>query len=579
LPPAQAEEELAAIARAPVPELPRPRWAALGEGIEVVSLQTEVAGPVKPTLLAVIGAVLLLLVIACVNVTNLLLARGAERQGEFALRAALGAGRRRLLQQFFVEGMLLAIVGGTFGLAVAVVGVRALIALSPPGLPRLDAIRIDSATFAYAFAASTLVGLLVAAVPALYALRADLGKTLQRTSRRSAGGRQRVRGALVVAEVALAFVLLAATGLLFRSLQRLFAIDTGFNPVHVLTLQIQTSGPRFQVDAVRNEFFAQALAAVKQVPGVTSAAYNSQLPLAGDRDVYGINLEGATPDDLAAAQAFRYAVTPGYFETLEIPLREGRLLTESDLTGPRSMVINESMARRLSRDRSPLGLRLHIGDINLPAYTVVGIVGDVKQSSLASDDDAVYIPTTQSNFPDNALWLVARTRGNPENLATAIKAAIWSVDKEQPIIRVASFERVVETSAGPRRFALTVFEAFALVALLLAATGIYGLLSGTVNERMRELGVRAALGASRRDILSLVLGQGLLLAALGSGIGLFGALTGSRALVTLLFDVSPVDVLTHAGVVVLLLAVTAIASALPAWRAVRVDPALALRAD
>ena len=578
--PARAEGELAAIARAPLPELPRPRWAALGNGIDVVSLQAEVAGPVKPTLVAVIGAVLLLLAIACVNVTNLLLARGAERQGEFALRAALGAGRRRLLQQFFAEGMLLATVGGTLGLGVALLGVRALIALSPPGLPRLEAIRIDSATFAYAFGASTLVGLLVGAVPALYALRADLGRTLQRTSRRSAGGGRRVRGALVVAEVALAFVLLAATGLLFRSLQRLFAIDTGFNAAHVLTLQVQTSGPRFQDDVVRNEFFAQALAAVKQVPGVTSAAFTSQLPLSGDRDVYGIHLENATPDDPAAGQAFRYAVTPGYFEALEIPLREGRLLVESDLTGPGNAVINESMARRLFRDRSPIGVRLHVGDIRLPAYTVVGVVGDVKQTSLADvDGNGVYMPAPQWNFPDNALWLVARTRGKPEELATAVKAAIWSVDREQPIMRVAGLEHVVETSAGPRRFALTIFESFALVALLLAATGIYGLLSGTVNERMRELGVRAALGASRRDILSLVLGQGLLLAALGSGIGLFGALTGSRALVTLLFDVSPLDMLTHAGVIVLLLGVTAVACALPAWRAVRVDPALALRAE
>lgn len=577
---AQAERELAAIARTELPELPRPRWAQMPNGIEVNPLQAEIAGPVKPTLIAVIGAVLLLLLIACVNVTNLLLARGAERQGEIALRAALGAGRRRLLQQFFAEGMLLATIGGALGVAVAAFGVRALMALSPPGLPRLAAIRLDAATFAYAFGATTLVGLLVGAVPALYALRADLGTTLQGTSRRSAGGRQRVRGVLVVGEVALAFMLLAATGLLFRSLERLFALGTGFHAEHVLTMQVQTSGRRLSDDGARQQFFAQALAAVQQVPGVGSAAFTSQLPLSGDRDVYGINLAGAAADDRAAGQAYRYAVTPDYFETLDIRLRQGRLLNESDATGPRNAVINESLARSAFAGRNPIGQRIHVGDIRLPWFTVVGVVGDVKQTSLAeAGDNAAYIPAQQWHFPDTALWLVVRARGNVADLAPAIKSAIWSVDREQPILRIATLERVVQASTGPRRLALTVFEAFALIALILAATGIYGLLSGTVNERMHELGVRVALGASRRAILSLVMGQGLLLAALGSLIGLFGALTGSRALVTLLFDISPLDGLTHAGVILLLIVVAGVACALPAWRAVRVDPALALRAQ
>ena len=569
-----------AIGRNPLPELPRPRWAEMAEGLSVTPLQTEIAGPVKPTLIAVVGAVVLLLLIACVNVTNLLLARGAERQGEFAMRAALGAGRRRLLQQFFAEGMLLASIGGALGLGVATLGVRALIALSPPGLPRLDAIQIDPTTFAFALGATTLVGLLVSAVPALYALRANLGTTLQRTSRRSAGGRHKVRGALVVTEVALAFMLLAATGLLFRSLERLFALETGFNADHVLTMQVQTSGPRFADDEVRNQFFAQALEAVKQVPGVTSAAWVSQLPLAGGRDLYGINHAGASPDDHAAGQAFRYAVSPDYFETLKISLRQGRLLTASDGVGPRYVVINESFAQQLYPDRNPIGQRIHVGDISLPWYTIVGVVSDVKQTSLAETDaNAAYIATTQWGFPDNVLWLVARTRGNPADFASAVKSAIWSIDRQQPIQHVGTLERVVQTSTGPRRFALTVFETFALIALILAATGIYGLLSGSVNERIRELGVRAALGATRRDILSLVLGQGLFLAALGSGIGLLGALTGSRALVTLLFDVSPLDVPTHAGVILLLVVVAGVACALPAWRAVRVDPVTALRAE
>jgi putative ABC transport system permease protein len=576
----EADRELKGIARAPLPELPRPRWAAMPNGMVVNPLQTEIAGPVKPTLVAVMGAVFLLLLIACVNVTNLLLARGAERQGEFAMRAALGAGRGRLLQQFFAEGMLLALIGGVLGVGVATLGVRALIALSPPGLPRLNAIRIDSATFAYAFVATTLVGLLVGAVPALYALRANLGSTLQRTSRRSVGGRQRVRGALVVAEVALAFMLLAATGLLLRSLDRLFSIDTGFDTARVLTMQVQTSGPRFNDEAVRQEFFAQALAAVKQVPGVTDAAFTSQLPLSGDRDIYGINLEGTTADAQAAAQAYRYAITPAYFETLSIPLRQGRLLSESDAAGTPNAVINESFARQVFPGKNPIGQRIHVGDIRRPAFTIVGVVGDVKQMSLGEQGaNAAYIPTQQWFFADNALWLIVRTRGNPAALASAIKSAVWSVDREQPILHIAALDNVVQASTGPRRFALTVFEAFALIALLLAATGIYGLLSGSVNERMREIGVRAALGASRREILSLVLKQGLVLAALGSGLGLVGALTASRALVTLLFDVSPLDVITHAGVILLLVVVAGIACALPAWRAVRVDPMLALRAE
>jgi len=579
----QARSNLDWIAHHPVSEFPRPAWASLEHGLIANSLQDDVASGVKPALLAVLGAVVLVLLVACVNVTNLLLARGAQRRGEFAVRAALGAGRSRLIQQLITESLLLATVGGALGMLVAQAGVRALVALSPPGLPRVNAITVDGTVFGFALGITALVGVLVGLVPALYASRGDLHLGMQQTSRRTAGSHQLTRRTLVVAEVAITLVLLVSAGLLLRSLQRLFAIDPGFDASHVLTMQVQESGHRFDADRARDQFFTQALEAVRQVPGVSAAAFTSQLPLSGDFESYGVQFES---DPRADAEAgLRYAVSSGYFEAMRIPLRRGRLLDERDRAGAAQVVVlSESFAKRKFPDREPVGQRIRIGpDIghpDRPWATIIGVVGDVKQASLAlSDSDAFYTTPTQWSWVDNVQSLVVRVNGDAAALTPAVRNAIWSVDKDQPIVRVATMESLLAKSEAERHFVLILFEAFGLVALLLAASGIYGVLAGSVTERLREIGVRAALGASSRNILTLVVRQGMILTAIGVVIGLAGAAVASHALISLLFGVSRLDPITYFGVIALLATVSGVACWVPAWRAAQVDPSVTLRAE
>ncbi len=576
----QARSDLNGIAHTPVPEFPRPAWVSLKHGFIMDSLQDDVARGVKPALLSVLGAVILVLLIACVNVTNLLLARGAQRRGEFAMRTALGAAPSRLIRQLLTESLLLAILGGAFGMVVAQFGVRALVALSPPELPRVNAIGVDGTVFAFALGITALIGLVVGLIPALHASRGDLHMGVQQSSGRTAGGHQLTRRTLVVAEVALALVLLVSAGLLFHSLRRLFAVPPGFDASHLLTMQVQTYGRRYDDDRVCHEFFAQALDAVRQVPGVTAAAFTSQLPLSGDSDVYGARFEDDNSE--VGYPVFRYAVAPGYFEATGIPLRRGRLLDAHDVAGaPGAILISESLAKRRFPDQDPIGKRVHVGGrTGEPMYTIVGVAGDVKQMSLAlSESDAVYTTTTQWHWADGTLSLVVRARGDTATLAPAIKQAIWSVDRDQPIVRVATMDDLLAAAAAQRRFVLILFEAFGLVALALAATGIYGVLSGSVTERTREIGVRAALGATRGDIVALVVRQGMTLTGLGIVIGLSGAVAASRALVTLLFGVSQLDPVTYLGVIGLLGGVSVIACWAPAWRAAQVDPAITLRAE
>jgi putative ABC transport system permease protein len=362
----------------------------------------------------------------------------------------------------------------------------------------------------------------------------------------------------------------------------LFSVDPGFDASHVLTMQVQESGTRYARDDARARFFDQALEAVRHLPGVTSAAFTSQLPLSGDYDIYGIEFE-AYPNEMEAT--FRYAATPGYFQTMHIPLRRGRLLDEGDRAGaPVAVLISESLAARKFHDRDPIGQRVRMGPNaghpDKPWATIVGVVGDVKQTSLAiSEPDTFYTTPTQWAWVDNPQSVVVRTDGNAATLAASVRSAIWSVDKDNPVVRVASMESLLAASEAQRRFALILFETFALAALILAATGIYGVLSGGVTERMREIGVRSALGATRGDILGLIVRQGMTLTALGVAIGLAGAAAASRALITLLYGVSRLDLVTYVGVIALLGAISGIACLVPAWRAAQVDPAITLRAE
>lgn len=578
----QARSDLNQIARTRVSEFPRPAWASMELGVATNLLQDDITRGVKPALLVVLGAVVLVLLIACVNVTNLLLARGAQRRGEFAMRAALGAARPRLLRQLLTESLLLAMFGGVLGVVIAQFGVRALVALSPTELPRVNAIRLDGAVFIFAIGITTLIGLVVGLVPALQ-ISHELHVAAQQNSQRTAGGHQTTRRMLVVAEVAIALVLLVSTGLLLRSLQRLFAIDPGFDASHLLTMQVQEAGHRFHADSVRAQFFSRALDAVRQVPGVTAAAFTSQLPLSGDLESYGIQFEVDTNSD--GEVGFRYAVSPNYFEAMHIPLRRGRLLDEHDAVGAlQAVLISESFAERKFPNQDPLGQRVRIGpDIgraDRPWATIVGVVGDVRQVSLAlSDSDAFYTSSTQWSWVDSVQSLVVRTQGDAAALAPAIRQAIWSVDKDQPIIRVATMDSLLTASEAERRFVLILFEAFGLVALVLAATGIYGVLSGSVAERTREIGIRSALGASRGNILGLVVRQGMTLTGLGVIIGIAGSAAASQALAAMLFGVSRLDPATYFGVIALLGGVSVIACGLPARRAASVNPVEALRAE
>ena len=551
------------------------------DGMVVNRLQDNLTLAVKPALLAILGAVGLVLLIVCVNVTNLLLASGARRRSEFAMRAALGAGRMRMVRQLLTESLLLAAIAGALGIAVAEVGVRALVALSPPDLPRAGAIHVDGAVFAFALIITTVIGLMVGLLPALQASRSDPQSGLQQKSRTTAGGRHSMRRTLAISQVALACVLLVTAGLVLRSLERLFAIDPGFDASHLLTMQVQ-SGHRTDSDSARTRFLTQAVEAVHRVGGVTSAATTSQLPLSGDFVVYAVQFESHTT---TADAALQYSVSPDYFKTMDIPLRRGRLLDERDAAGaPGVVLISESLAKREFGDQDPIGQRVRVGPdalhADLPWATIVGVVGDVKQASLAvSQSDAFYIPTPQWSWVDPAQSFVVRAHGDPAKLASAIKTAIWSVDKDQPIVRVATMGSLLASSEAQRRFALTLFEAFGIVALALAAVGVYGVLSGGVTERMREIGVRAALGASRRSILMLVLRHGMMLTGIGVLIGLLGAVAASRIVVSLLYGVSRFDPITYLLVIALLAVVSGIACWLPAWRAAQVDPSITLRAE
>ena len=549
-------------------------------GVILTSLHDNLTAAVKPALLAILGAVVLVLLIACVNVTNLLLARAAQRRGEFAMRAALGAGQARLLRQLITESLLLAAVGGLFGIAIAEIGVRGLVALSPPGLPRVDAIRVDTAALLFAFIITATVGVVVGLIPAIQSARSDPQTSLKQSARQTAGGHQLVRRSLVVSEVALALVLLCSAGLLLRSLERLFSVDPGFDASHLLTIEVQESGNRYVKDDARARLFDQVIEAVRHIPGVESAAFVDQLPLSGDYDVYGIEYESLPHQEDGA---FRYAVSPDYFETMRIPLRRGRFLNERDRTNaPVAVLISESLAKHRFHDTDPIGQRVRMGpDVgrgDAPWAAVVGVVGDVRQLSLAvGDAEAFY--TTHWAWVDNVQSLVIRTRGDAAALVPAVRNAIWSIDKDVPLPRIATMQSLVSATEADRRFALILFEVFALVALILAATGIYGVLSGTVNERTREIGVRAALGASRGDILSLIVRQGITLTFFGIAIGLLGAVAATYALVTLLWGISRLDPITYGGVIAMLFAISAIACWIPAWRAAQVDPAITLRAE
>ena len=546
----------------------------------VIALADELQGEIRPGLTALMVAVLFVLLIACANVANLLLARIARREHDLSLRVALGASRSRIVRQLFLESAVIATGGGVLGVILSMGAVPAIVRLTPFVVPRLGDATVDLRMMAFAFGLSAATTLFFGLLPALRATRIDLSPALAGDGRRTAAAPTSIaRRILIGVDVALAVVLLAGAGLMIRSVWRLMAVNPGFDPGGVLTLQVSMSGARYAEDAQVVVTGDAILNKIRALPGVTAAALAGQIPLGGNFDTRAFRVEGrpASADDL---QVERYSVTPEYFPAMRIPLIRGRLLAEGDRVGAEPvMVIGERTARLVwPGGQDPIGQRVRWGARTAPLYTVVGIVGDVRHYEMAKPPTPQFY-VSQRQYADSFLTVVVRTSGDPRALAADVRRAITGAASDVPVFGVETFADLVGKSVGSRRFVMVLLELFGGVALLMTAVGIYGVISYSVSERTREIGVRSALGASRGDIARLIVGSGLTTVLVGLVVGCILAFGLTRYLQASLFGVSAADPVTFAGVVAALLGVTLLAQALPAARAMRVDPVVALRQD
>ena len=544
----------------------------------------QVVGNVKTLLLILLGAVGFVLLIGCANVANLLLAKAAGRRREVAIRTALGAGRVRLVRQLLTESVLLGLVGGAVGLLIAVWLTQLLIHFSPGDVPRLAESQLNLGVLAFALAISILTGVLFGLAPALHVSKPDLNTDLKEGSRGAAAFRRsRIRSVLVVAEVALSLVLLAGAGLLLRSFMKLRAAPLGFEPDHVLTLSIALPETKYQSKVQVQSFYRDLLERAQSLAGVKSAAAATGLPLIGQWDIV-VTPEGRVETGKKSlTTAFFAGVTPGFHHTLGISLVKGRLFNDAD--NGRSLpvaIVNEAMARRYWPNQEILGKRFKWGppDSSRAWITVVGVVANVKQTSLAADvNPGLYLPIFQmpQDSPMRALNLAVRTSSDPTVIVSGLRRVVRSLDPEVPVFQVRPMLDVLSESVAPRRFNMLLLAAFAGLALLLASIGIYGVMSYSVSQYTHEIGIRMALGARAADVLQLIVRQGMGLVLIGLAIGAAGALALTRVMSSLLFGVKPTDPLTFASVSALLAAVAFAASYIPARRATRVDPMVALR--
>jgi len=577
----QAQAEIDTIARQLAQQYPATNtgWHA-----RLISLHEDVVGDIRPALFVLLGAVLFVLLITCANVANLLLARASARHKEMAIRTALGASRSRILRQLLTESLLLALMGGVLGLLLALWGVDVLVAASPASLPRATEISVDNRVLAFTLIVSAFTGIIFGLFPALASSKLDLNESLKEGGRSSMEGarRNRVRSLLVVSEIALSLVLLIGAGLLIKSFLRLLDTDPGYTTARVLSVTLPLSRAKYPQPEQQIAYVQELINRTRALPGIEAIGATNLLPL-GLRDTFNtFNIEGRPPAPPESRTAARnYSITPDYFRVMNIPVRRGRAFTERDVqNAPPVIVINEAFARRFFPNEEARGKRIILEDEKgepLPPREIVGIVGNVRHESLdEKEQPEYYVPFFQT--PDRQMDLVVRSAAsNPAALAFAVRGAIKSIDKDQLIWEAKTMDERVAESVAPRRFQMLLLGLFAALALLLASIGIYGVMNFTVTQRTHEIGIRMALGAQARDVLRLVIGQGMRLALIGVSAGLISAVAVTRLMASLLYGVSAVDPAVFVGVSLLLTAVTLLACYIPARRAMKVDPMIALR--
>jgi putative ABC transport system permease protein len=552
-------------------------------GSVVISLREQLAGDVRPALLLLLVAVGFVLLIACANIANLLLARGAVRYREIAVRTALGAGRGRIVRQLLTESVLLAVAGGVAGLFFAWLSFSFLKQIIPDSMALHAGVRIDIRLFSFTLLLSLLTGVIFGLVPALQAAKVDLNEALKQSAGRTGTGtgQRRLRSALVVVEIALALVLIVGAGLLIQTFLRLRALDIGVNPENVLTLRTALPRSKYAELSKRTAFYQQVLERVRALPGVAAAGYTTAVPLTWKGGTNGFTVEGHMPGP--GQDANNRQISVGYMETMGIKLKEGRFFNaHDDAQAQPAAIINETMARQYWPGENVVGKRFKLGDPDStrPWVTVAGIVGDVKEMGLEAPVKAEFffpyqqLPEMLWNMPRD---LVLRTTGDPLSLVPAVRQAIWAVDPTQPVSNIRTMNDIVGEEVVRRRIGMTLLAAFAALALLLSSLGIYGVLSYAVTQRTQEIGIRMALGAGRREVLRLVMIDGLRLAVAGIAIGLGVSFALTRLMTGLLFGVSASDPVTLLAVTLLLTAVALLACYIPARRAAKVDPLIALR--
>ncbi len=545
----------------------------------------DIVGDVRLPLYILLGAVGFVLLIACTNVANLLLAKAAPRQREMAIRSALGAGRRHLLRQLLTESILLALIAGVIGVFLAAWGTSALVALSPDSLPRAREIGFDWRVLAFTGGIALMTGIVFGLVPAFGGSRVELTDALKEGGRGNTGGGGRLRKSLVVVEVALSVMLLVGAGLMLRSFARLRNVNPGFRTDHALTLRVSLPVPEGRISAADADrfmsFFDRTLARLSALPGVTAAGAANMIPLDGNGTDRLIEVEGYVPRDEAdMPDAHNRQATPGWFAAMGIPLVSGRLIERSDdEKAARVLVVNEAFAKRFFPNGDAIGKRIRLGKLtaDFPWGTIVGIVGDTRGFALNEPPEpTMYWPVAQVRATPS-LAIVVRTQNDPAALASSVRDAIAEIDQAQPIYDMQTLDQLVAKSLDQRRFTLTLMVLFGAIALVLSAIGIYGVMAFAVTQRTQEIGIRMALGASALDVLKMVVGSGMFLALIGVVIGLIGAFALTRLMASLLFGVSPTDLVTFGLVTAGLLMVALLACYIPARRATKVDPLVALR--